>query len=162
LPGVLFPVPESVRTYLGLTEAQAARITALNAQYGAFARTKQLRRLQVEQEIVLEREKPVLDAMALGLRYVELEVMRREVAGERKKTVAAVRALLTEAQRAKVAVLEQALRDYDTACAAAGWNLLEAPLTWVGATKVDRFSRELGSVCGGGVGAWLEAGEFRL
>lgn len=68
LPSVPFPVPESVRTYLGLTEAQAARITALNAQYGAFARTKQWRRLQVEQEIVVEREKPVLDAMALGLR----------------------------------------------------------------------------------------------
>lgn len=78
--------------------------------------------------------------------------MRREVAEERKKTVAAVRALLTEAQRAKVAALEQALRDYDTACAAAGWSLLEAPQTVVRATKEDWFARTVGSACGGGVG----------
>lgn len=161
-PGVPLPVPESVRTYLDLTNAQAARILALNAQYTVVTGAKQLRRLQVEGEIRQERERAVLDAMALGLRYVELEVIRREVAEEKKKTVAAVRALLTEQQKAKVAVLEQALRDYGTACAAAGWNLLEAPQTAVGGTLVDRFSSALGSVCGGGVGAWLEAGEFRF
>lgn len=162
--GLLPPVspqlfPQAVREHLSLTEEQVERIQALQARYSAYAGPKVLRRLQVEQEIAQEAARESLDALALGLRYVELEVIRRELAEERTKTVAAVRALLTEAQKGRAAELERALRDYATACSAAAAFLLEAPEMLTVTTQEDRFSRTTGVVCG--LGAWVDVGEFR-
>lgn len=121
-------VPEQVKTYLGLSDEQVLKIQALNTSLSQFQAAKAGRQIQVRVEISQEIRKESLDPMAVGLRYVELEVIRRELEREQQKTVAAVQALLNEPQKAKVAALVQVMRDYPTACAGVGANVVP-PLT---------------------------------
>ena len=64
--------------------------------------------------------------MALGLRYIELEAIRRELQAEQQKTVTAVQKLLTEPQKIKLAALQQSLQLYSTACSAVEQNVLQS------------------------------------
>ena len=119
--------PPQVKQYIGLSDVQVGRIQGLNGGLVQFQAAKAARQVQVQIEIAQETQKQNLDAMALGLRYLELEVIRREVEAERQKVVRAVQALLTEPQRAKVAALQQVMADYPTACAGVGVNTVPAP-----------------------------------
>lgn len=119
--------PQHVKQYVGLTDEQVARITRLNVALAQFQASKAARRIQVQIEIAQETRREALDATALGLRYLELEVIRREVEAEQGKVVAAVQALLTEPQKTKVAALRQVLADYPTACAGVAANVVPAP-----------------------------------
>lgn len=117
------PVSASLVQYLELTPQQAAAISQLNSTYMNFNMQKAQRGGQVQAEIAQETAKPTLDAMALGLRYLELEAIRREMNSEREKTVAAVQNILTAPQKAKLTALQQALSMYSTACEAVSYNL---------------------------------------
>lgn len=149
------PFPPAVKSYVGLTDEQTVRILRLNSELAQFMTSKLRRQIQVRAEIGQETRKEALDATALGLRYLELEVIRRELADERKKTVRAVHALLNEPQKVKVAALEQALRDRSTACAAVALQLLEEPEAppasrvalpqWI---ETDQFSQTSGVMLG--------------
>jgi hypothetical protein len=68
-----------------------------------------------------------IDPAALGVRYREVELINREIEAERLKNRAELLAVLTPAQRTKLATLEQALRLQDTACSAVSYNLLSPP-----------------------------------
>ena len=127
LPPVRVFFPEQVKQYVGLSDEQVGRIQQANLGLSLFQATKAARQLLVQAEIAQETRKETLDAMALGLRYLELEGIRREIEREQAKTVAAVQALLTDAQKLKVAALVQVMRDYSTACAGVGVNVVPAP-----------------------------------
>ena len=143
--------PQQVKQYVGLTDEQVARIVRLNAGLAQFQALKAARQIQVRIEIAQETRRDALDATALGLRYLELEVIRREVEAEQRKVVAAVQALLTEPQKTKVAALRQVLADYGTACAAVAANVVPAPdPQGVTAVRVstDPFTTITGAILG--------------
>ena len=124
LPG---PIPQDLRRYLELTDAQANGIQRLNAQLDAYRIGKATRQFQVQRELAEEMAREPLDPTAIGLRHVELESIRREIEAEQTKTVAAIQALLTPAQRTRLDGLAQVLRQHRTACSAIALNLLAAP-----------------------------------
>lgn len=122
--GGLVSFPPHLKTYLELTDAQVAAITKANTDLNAFRDGKVQRQFQVQMELAQETVKETVDPMALGLRNAELEVIRRELAAEQKKTAAAVQNLLMAPQKAKLATLQQALQLYSLACTAVDQNVL--------------------------------------
>lgn len=108
---ILFRIfPPDLKQYLALSDDQVTKISALNAQLSSFQATKFVRQAQVQSEFAEWTAKENLDSLALGLRYAELEAIRREVSDRQTTTVTQIQALLTADQKAKLAVLEQALR----------------------------------------------------
>lgn len=102
--------PAELKQYLALSDAQADTIVQLNVEYSRLAGGKQLRSAQVQREIAEWTAKEPLDPMALGLRYTELEVIRRELRDELARTREKVVAALDTAQKAKLKALEDAMK----------------------------------------------------
>jgi hypothetical protein len=110
--------------YLSLTPPQIADLLRINLDLQRFLSEKQRRVGAVRRELVEETRRPVVDPMALGLRYMELEAICRE---SREREVAAnraARALLLPPQAQRLAALEQALALLPVAVEAAAANLL--------------------------------------
>jgi hypothetical protein len=108
LPFPLFP-PE-LQKYLDLTNTQVDAIRRANLDLTTFTARKQFRMAQVQAEIQDWTAKDPVDAMQLGVRYAELEGIRREIADEQKKAVSKARGVLNAAQLAKLKVLEDAVK----------------------------------------------------
>ncbi len=123
----VFLFPPELKAYLDLSDDQVARIRQLNSQLDTFQASKGHRQVQVHIEIGQETAKETLDPMALGIRYLELEVIRREIEAERKRTASEVQTVLNPAQKTKLATLQEALRSSSTACAAVHQNLITMP-----------------------------------
>jgi hypothetical protein len=117
--------PPQLKTYLELTDEQVTSIKKANAYLDTFRSAKLQRQFQVQAELTQETAKQTPDPMAIGLRYVELEAIRRELQTEQQKTATAVQNVLTAPQKAKVAALQQALLLYPTACSAIEQNILQ-------------------------------------
>lgn len=117
-------LPANLVSYLELTGSQQQQIVQANLAFQNFSVQKQRRITQVQTEIAIETAKPDLDPMALGMRYRELEAIRRETTTEKARAVETVQAILTAAQKQKLGVLQEALRIQSTACDAVNWNLM--------------------------------------
>lgn len=117
-------LPETLITYLGLTNSQAQQIGKNNDSYGELVAQKNARIWQVQAEISEETGKDPIDPSALGVRYMEIELICRDInkAGEdlRKTNVA----LLTESQKVKLTALEEAMKLAPLYSAAESVNLL--------------------------------------
>lgn len=133
-------LPPGLVSYLEITDAQQQQIVQANLTLQNFSLLKARRTAQVQTEISTETAKPDLDPMALGMRYRELEAIRREIAAEQKRTVDTVQAILTTAQKQKLSVLQEALRIQSTACEAVSANLMSAPPQFVPAPWIDTGS----------------------
>ena len=110
---ILFPTPapcQDLKQYLGLTESQYQGLLSNQSSYQTFVLSKQRRVAQVNAEIAAETARENLDAMSLGLRYLELEVTCREVTDAFGKLRTQNLALLNDAQKVKLKVLEDALK----------------------------------------------------
>jgi hypothetical protein len=92
-----------------------------------FQGEKARRTAQVQLELSQETSKPTIDAMALGVRYLELEAIRRELKSEQDKVLASIQNVLTPAQKAKLQALQQAMLLQSTICEAQAMNLLGQP-----------------------------------
>ena len=108
-PGVI-PLLRQVQEFLQLTDNQLQTILRNNAEYNQFSSTKQARTFQVQAEIATETTRDTVDPMALGLRYVEIESICREMKDQavvyRQKNIA----VLTDPQKAKLQVLQDAMK----------------------------------------------------
>ncbi len=131
-----FRFPPALKQYLELTDQQVAEIENRSARLEQFRSEKQQRQFAVRLEISQETGRPSVDSMALGVRYLELETIRRELEAEAKKAVEEVQARLTAAQKLRLNMLEEVLRQTDTACAAVSWNLMAIPAPTVIAALV--------------------------
>ncbi len=125
--GLFSPFPDPLKKYLELTDPQVSEILAKNERLGQFRSSKLLRQVEVQFEIAQETGRATLDPMAIGVRYLEIETIRREIEAESKKTMTEIQTLLTSSQKAKLSTLEEVLRQQDTACAAVSWNLMPQP-----------------------------------
>jgi hypothetical protein len=154
-PLILFPSlppPAELIQYLGLTEVQVTAIRQANDAYQKFVSQKSVRMQQVQQEIAEETAKPALDAMALGLRYLELEGSRRQQTEEEGRTRTAIQALLTTAQKTKVQTLEDAMKLQPLICEAQNSRILTLPsLRWFDTSAfVTTIPTSVYSGCGSG------------
>lgn len=109
-PPILRPFYGEIRTYLALTDEQVAKMQRQIDDYSRWAAQRQRRISDVQAEIVVETAKSPLDPAALGVRYAEVEAIRREIAERSAALVPANVALLTEAQKVKLKALEEALK----------------------------------------------------
>lgn len=94
--------------FLGLTNEQQSQIVK-NRQL-VYGGAEIERMSTVAGEIAEETERPVLDTMALGLRYAEMEAIRRKTSEDMRRLNAMNLAVLTAAQRTKYEALEEAMR----------------------------------------------------
>jgi hypothetical protein len=116
--------PENLKVYLGLNDTQITRILQLNTDYFQFEQQKNARAAQVQNEIALEIVKPSLDPMSIGLRYVELEAIRRELTDRKKQLSDNLQGVLTADQRTKLKTLTDAMVLQPMIAAAQCENLL--------------------------------------
>ena len=121
LPPVL---GSEIQQYLGLTASQVDSVNRLNRRFADFQMDKSRRQFVVRSEIADETSRDVIDSIALGLRYRELQLIDREVEAERTKTRSDIQALLTPAQKTKIVTLNEALQLQNAACAAIDNNLM--------------------------------------
>jgi hypothetical protein len=112
-PGTILPFPlfpPELQKYLDLGNTQVDAIRRANLDLTTFNARKQFRMAQVHAEIRDWTAKDPIDSMQLGVRYAELEGIRREIGDEQKKTAAKARGVLNAAQLAKLKVLEDAVK----------------------------------------------------
>jgi len=115
MPGPGAPVimpgfPPELATYLQLTRDQVDQIMRLNGEYNRLFAEKTRRMLQVQTEIVEWTKAEPLDPHQLGIRYAEIETIRRLLRDERKRTMEKTRAVLNDMQKARLRVLEEAMK----------------------------------------------------
>jgi hypothetical protein len=139
-----------LKEFLQLSDRQVQAILANNEEYNVWAARKQARIAQVQSEIVEETAKDPLDSNALGMRYVEIETNCREM----KQRAAEFRTrnldALSQDQKAKLKVLDEAFKLLPLISQAQSGNLFGdltyAPLYFSSGT---RFSSTTGAVIGG-------------
>lgn len=107
-PPVRVPLYPQLTRFLELKADQVLELGKLEIEWERYVAAKARRVAQVESELRLITLAPVVDPSALGVRYMELEAICREARDTDKKTQASARKVLTDAQAAKLAVLEQA------------------------------------------------------
>ncbi len=102
-------IPQSLVQYLQLTPEQVRLITQKNTEFNRFVAEKNRRAAQVRLEITVETRKQTLDPMALGLRYMELELIRREINAAEDNLRAELRKALNAEQVNRLRALEAAM-----------------------------------------------------
>ena len=109
---VIFPGPipeppfQRVKAYLELTDAQVSQIVLNLNDYARLVGQRQQRMFQVQSEIHDETAKSPLDPAALGIRYAEVETLCRNVRDEGIAAQNRNLGTLTDAQRAKLKLLD--------------------------------------------------------
>ena len=93
--------------FLGLTSDQSRRIAQNQDAHYEWMKPQQARVELVRAEIVEESLRVPLDPLALGLRYAELEAIRREDLERRDQLVRLNRSVLTEAQNKRATTLAE-------------------------------------------------------
>jgi len=99
-----------VREYLQLTDAQVSGIALNNDEYNKSIQERLQRVRQVQAELAVETAKDPLDESALGVRYVEIELICRDLRDFANTLQKQNLVLLTDEQRAKLKALEEALK----------------------------------------------------
>jgi hypothetical protein len=105
---MLLGIPPELVQYLSLTSAQVSTVNRLLNDNQRLAAEKSRRMAQVQGEIALELNKDPLDPMSIGIRYAEIEAIRRGLDAESERMRVAVRAVLTDPQKVKLKTLEEA------------------------------------------------------
>lgn len=124
-PGRMWP--QLIR-YLELTPQQVLELARIQSEWSRYLATKSRRVAQVEREIREATLAPVVDPMALGVRYLELEAICRESRDTDRKYHEQARKLLTAQQMSRLASLEQAYRLLPVIAEADAAKLIDAPM----------------------------------
>jgi len=142
-----------VQQFLQLTDSQLQTVLTNNGDYNQFAMTKQTRISQLQSEIATETAKDTLDPMALGIGYAEIETICRELRDQATAYQTKNTAILTDLQKAKLQVLQDAVKLSPVISDAQSGNLIGsstyAPLFF---TSTSAFTGTSGSVIGGIIG----------
>lgn len=92
--------------FLGLSPQQTAAVRQLNGDYNDWTDGKVKRIVQVDIELLQEESRSPLNTNALGVRYSELEVIRRERVDRLNKLRVQIRTYLTATQLETLKVLK--------------------------------------------------------
>ncbi|MFN7923812.1 MAG: hypothetical protein U0Q16_27165 [Bryobacteraceae bacterium] len=116
-----------LQRFLQLTDKQLETILANNDEHNQWYFQKQARVFDLQREIDSETTKEVLDPMALGVRYAEMETICREYQSRAQQDRTRNTAILTADQKARLKVLEDARSLESTISAAQNLNVLDSP-----------------------------------
>ena len=94
--------------YLQLTGEQTLILARLNADWNQYLAQKYNRISQVNRELDDVARQDTIDPMAFGVRYAEIESICREAKDRMSQNQQKTRAVLNDAQKQKLQVLEQA------------------------------------------------------
>jgi len=123
--GQSFAFPTALKQYLNLRDSEVSAIQQATTHYNQLAASKQLRLIEIQNEIATETRKTQPDALTLGVRYIETESIRSELATQLAALRDKLRGLLDDAQRGKLSTLDDARNlapiVYDAQCE----NLIE-------------------------------------
>jgi hypothetical protein len=106
--GQSFAFPTVLRQYLNIRDSAVSAIQQATTHYNQLAASKQLRLLEIQNEIATETRKTQPDALTLGVKYTETESIRRELAAQLAALRDQLQALLDDAQRGKLSALDDA------------------------------------------------------
>ena len=112
------------KKFLGITGDQVTQLISLQVKYSLLTRNKIERVSQVNLEIDQETAKPSPDPMALGVRYLELEVICRELQAAAAAIPSTAVALLTDEQKPRLKQLEDTSKLFPTIAQARSLGLL--------------------------------------
>ena len=101
-----------IKEFLGLTTDQEQKLLKMQFHHIEFLNGKGERVFQVNQEINAETGKASLDSNALGVRYLELEVICREAKTAAITLAKNSQTVLTDSQKTKLKQLEAAMSLY--------------------------------------------------
>lgn len=153
-PGIPLPFPipfRELEQYLQLTREQSDRIASNNQAFYRWSAERQQRSAQVALEIEQETKASPLDPGALGIRYAEVETIRREISEREKKLREDNLTVLNEAQKTRLKALEEAVKLMPVVGQARGLKLLEDECSF-GPFPAPGLSRWFDiSGCGGSV-----------
>lgn len=113
-------------------------IEDLREGYSRFVMEKARRIDQVQWEIAQLKREEVLDPMAFGLRYVEIEAIFRQLRAERERLREDLRAGLSDDQNTRLDALEQAMSLEPVYKQAVGVGLLEGLGPWINSSTFLR------------------------
>jgi hypothetical protein len=144
-----FPVQplSQVQQYLGLTDSQVSAILQNNNDYATFSFQQQRQIQNAQSQIAVETAKDQLDPIALGTLYAGIESacrdLRDRAATSQKQNIS----VLTDAQRTKLGVLNDAIKLAPIISEAQSGNLLGS----VGFSPVlfiSSFGNTIGGITG--------------
>ncbi|MCZ2078565.1 MAG: hypothetical protein LC130_26665 [Bryobacterales bacterium] len=143
-----------VKGFLQLSDGQLQTILTNNDEYNRWASEKQTRIRQVQTEIAEETGKSPLDPNALGVRYAEVETICREMKEKANEYRTRNLEVLSQDQKTKLNVLEDAIKLAPLISQAQSGNLIGgtsyAPLFF---TSTSASFSTSGAVLGGVIGA---------
>jgi len=102
------PLP-LITQYLSLTTSQVQTIVQNNDAFNQFSSGKYSRISQVQAEIAQVIQASPIDPMGLGVRYAEIEEICRELRTNTTQSQQQNRAILTDAQKAKLQALQDTI-----------------------------------------------------
>src|SRR5262245_4252312 len=113
-----------VRQFLGLTDSQVSAILQNNSDFNTFYSQQQRQIQNAQSQIAVETAKEQLDPMALGTLYAGIESacleLRDRAASSQKQNIS----ILTDAQKARLNTLNDAMKLFPTISEAQSANLL--------------------------------------
>jgi hypothetical protein len=115
-----------VREFLGLTDVQVSAILQNNSLYNRFSFEQQAQIRNAQAQIAVETAKDQLDPMALGTLYAGIESACRELRDKATSSQQQNISVLTDAQKAKLNMLSDAMKLIPTISEAQFGNLLES------------------------------------
>lgn len=139
-----------VKEFLQLSDSQVQTILGNNDEYNRWTAEKQTRIRQVQNEIAGETGKEQLDPSALGVRYAEIETICREMKDRATEYRTRNTDALNPDQKARLKVLEDALK-LAPIIAEAQYGNLVGGLTSAHYAFTSAFMSIGGSVLTGGV-----------
>lgn len=116
-----------IRQFLELTDAQVRAILQNNTDYNTFSSQQQRQIFNAQSQIAVETAKDQIDPMALGTLYAGIESARRELRDKAAASQQQNISVLTDAQKAKLNTLSDAMKLIPTASEAQFGNLLGPP-----------------------------------
>ncbi len=156
LPGNRFQPLGQVKQYLQLTDAQLQTILSNNDQYNRWSSERQNRIQQVRNEIADETAREPLDPNGLGIRYAEIEAICREMKDRANEYRTRNMNVFNQAQKAKLTVLEEAMKLAPVISEAQSGNLLgsitSAPYAFTSSPMATGGSVISGTLIGGFIG----------
>ena len=99
-----------VRQFLALTDSQLAAIVQNNSDYNSFSSQQQRQIRNAQTQIAVETTKDSLDPMAIGALYAGIESACRDLRNKAAATQKQNISILTDAQKAKLNTLNDAMK----------------------------------------------------
>jgi hypothetical protein len=153
---------EQVKEFLKLSDSQLQAILTNNDEYNRWSFEKQNRIRQVQTEIVDETKKEPLDPNGLGIRYAEVESICREMKDRANEYYTRNIGLLDSNQKAKLNVLEEAIKLAPAISEAQSGNLISGlssvPYAFTSASNGTTTGSIFGAILGGISGCYLPFG----